>query len=203
MKHNDLAKKVKELRTKKGYSQEELAEQAQLNLRTIQRIEAGKTEPRGDTLKRLALALDVAADELINWTEQEDNSFLVLLNLSGLTFIAFPLFGIFIPLALWIMRREKVRHVREVGRKLINFQITMCILGYGSLMAFFIMKITHTSFTIFEMLPSIPGFNLSGEFVLVLFIIFYAFNILVFIFNSIRSYHGKQVIYQPAIPFLR
>lgn len=200
MKHNDLAKKVKELRTKKGYSQEELAEQAQLNLRTIQRIEAGKTEPRGDTLKRLALALEVPADELIDWTEEQDNSFLVLLNLSGLTFIAFPLFGIFIPLTLWVLKKKKVRHVREIGRRLINFQITMFILIYGSLTIFALMKIMHTSI---NLLPFLPGFELREDLLMIFFIGFYGLNILTVIFNSLRSYYGKRVIYQPAIPFLR
>ena len=92
MKNNDLAKKIKELRTRKGFSQDELAETAQINLRTVQRIESGETEPRGDTLQRLAMALNVTSDELIDWAEREDNSFLVLLNLSALSFLFFPLF---------------------------------------------------------------------------------------------------------------
>lgn len=45
MKNTELAQKIKELRTRKGLSQEKLAETAQINLRTVQRIEAGETEP--------------------------------------------------------------------------------------------------------------------------------------------------------------
>lgn len=41
MKNKILAKKVKELRKRKGYSQEELAEKSGLSLRTVQRIENG------------------------------------------------------------------------------------------------------------------------------------------------------------------
>jgi transcriptional regulator with XRE-family HTH domain len=48
-------KKVKDLRTKQGLSQEELAEKTGLSLRTIQRIENGESIPRGDTLKRLSV----------------------------------------------------------------------------------------------------------------------------------------------------
>jgi len=49
-------------------------------LRTIQRIEGGETEARGDTLQRLARALDVTPNELIDWTENEDKGFLVVLK---------------------------------------------------------------------------------------------------------------------------
>jgi len=59
MKSTALANKVKELRTSKGLSQEELAVRSQLSLRTVQRIEGNETEPRGDTLKRLSTALSV------------------------------------------------------------------------------------------------------------------------------------------------
>jgi transcriptional regulator with XRE-family HTH domain len=41
MKNKILAKKGKELRKRKGYSQEELAEKSGLSLRTVQRIENG------------------------------------------------------------------------------------------------------------------------------------------------------------------
>jgi transcriptional regulator with XRE-family HTH domain len=52
MNHLNLAERVKELRNRKGISQELLAEQSGLSLRTIQRIENNETVPRGETLKR-------------------------------------------------------------------------------------------------------------------------------------------------------
>jgi transcriptional regulator with XRE-family HTH domain len=75
MKNIDLAKKIKELRVRKGFSQDELAETAQINLRTVQRIESGETEPRGDTLQRLAAALNVTSDELIDWENRRIAAF--------------------------------------------------------------------------------------------------------------------------------
>jgi transcriptional regulator with XRE-family HTH domain len=45
----EMAIRIKELRTRRGFSQEELSERTGLSLRTIQRIENGETEPRGDT----------------------------------------------------------------------------------------------------------------------------------------------------------
>ena len=66
MKNLELSKKIKELRTCKGLSQEELSEESGLSLRTIQRIENGETEPRGDSLKKLATSLGASPDELID-----------------------------------------------------------------------------------------------------------------------------------------
>ena len=63
------SQRVKELRKEKSLSQEELAKAAGLSLRTIQRVENRETEPTGDTLKRIATALDSTPAELLNWTE--------------------------------------------------------------------------------------------------------------------------------------
>lgn len=70
MNNNNLSQRVKELRKEKGLSQEELAKKAGLSLRTIQRVESRETEPTGDTLKRIATALDSTPAELLNWTEE-------------------------------------------------------------------------------------------------------------------------------------
>ena len=69
MENNNLSQRVKELRKEQGLSQEELAKTAGLSLRTIQRVENNETEPTGDTLKRIATALDTIPALLLNWTE--------------------------------------------------------------------------------------------------------------------------------------
>jgi transcriptional regulator with XRE-family HTH domain len=65
MENEKLAQRVKELRKLNGLSQEELAKNSGLSLRTIQRVENGETEPTGETLKRISSALDVTPNELI------------------------------------------------------------------------------------------------------------------------------------------
>lgn len=50
MKNSLLSTRVKELRKRNGISQEILAENSGLSIRTIQRIENGETNPTGDTL---------------------------------------------------------------------------------------------------------------------------------------------------------
>jgi len=65
MTNEKLAQEVKELRKGKALSQEELAKNSGLSLRTIQRVEKGETEPTGETLKRISSALDVTPYNLI------------------------------------------------------------------------------------------------------------------------------------------
>ncbi|MFD2161569.1 DUF4870 domain-containing protein [Paradesertivirga mongoliensis] len=194
MKNSDLAIKIKELRTRKGLSQEELSKSCGLSLRTIQRIENGETEPRGDTLKRLAFALNVTPDDLIDWAEQEDSRFLALLNLSAFSYIAFPILGIIIPLAIWVPKKDKIKYLDDTGRKLLNFQISWSI-------CLFLIYILIFSSTIFH-------FRIGGIFggikkLIFIIMAFYLFNGVLIVINTVRSLMKKQVIYQPAIPFLR
>ncbi len=55
----EVGKRVKEIRNKRGLSQEDLAELSKVNLRTIQRIENNETTPRGKTLRLIYDALDI------------------------------------------------------------------------------------------------------------------------------------------------
>lgn len=66
METTDLAKKLKDLRAKRGMSQEYLADESKVSLRTIQRIENNESKPTGETIKRIAIALAVKLDELID-----------------------------------------------------------------------------------------------------------------------------------------
>jgi transcriptional regulator with XRE-family HTH domain len=66
METKDLAKKLKELRALRGMSQEYLAEESRVGLRTIQRIENNESNPTGETIKRIANALDVELNQLVD-----------------------------------------------------------------------------------------------------------------------------------------
>lgn len=70
MKQPDLGKKILELRKQKGLTQEELVEKCNINVRTIQRIEAGETMPRSFTIKTILQALDVTIN-LEEFTNKE------------------------------------------------------------------------------------------------------------------------------------
>ena len=62
-----LSKNLKKLREKKGLSQDRLAKLADIANNTIIKIEQGENiNPRLDTLKKIAKALEVKVDDLIN-----------------------------------------------------------------------------------------------------------------------------------------
>jgi len=61
MKQPDLGKKISELRKQKGFTQEELVEKCNINVRTIQRIEAGDVTPRSFTVRTILEALGIDA----------------------------------------------------------------------------------------------------------------------------------------------
>lgn len=94
MKQPELGKKISELRKAKGLTQEELVEKCNLNVRTIQRIEAGEVTPRSYTIKALFEALDFQWEEVkSSFTDEERKvpSYLYFAFASGLLyfFIAF------------------------------------------------------------------------------------------------------------------
>ncbi|MEH6537300.1 MAG: helix-turn-helix transcriptional regulator [Psychroserpens sp.] len=66
METKSLAKRLKELRALRGMSQEYLAEESRVRLRTIQRIENNESAPTGETIKRISVALDVNINELVS-----------------------------------------------------------------------------------------------------------------------------------------
>nr|WP_057937292.1 helix-turn-helix domain-containing protein [Algoriphagus resistens] len=64
MKQPELGKKISEMRKAKGLTQEELVELCNLNVRTIQRIEAGEVTPRSYTVKALFEALGAKVENM-------------------------------------------------------------------------------------------------------------------------------------------
>ncbi|MFO0699739.1 MAG: helix-turn-helix transcriptional regulator [Nitrospira sp.] len=60
-----LAKRLKELRAKKGLTQLQVARKAGLTLAYIGRLETGHYDPQLSTLRKLAKALGVTASELV------------------------------------------------------------------------------------------------------------------------------------------
>jgi transcriptional regulator with XRE-family HTH domain len=84
----NLGKKMTELRKAKGFTQEELAEKCNINVRTLQRIESGDVTPRSYTAKVIFAALDFNLYEsdkngsiVFYWLEHFYRYFLDLFNL--------------------------------------------------------------------------------------------------------------------------
>ena len=70
MDNKTFAERLKELRKKAGYTQLGLAEAIQLSIKTVQRWEQNERQPRMDEIKKLAQALNVTDDELLNGKQE-------------------------------------------------------------------------------------------------------------------------------------
>jgi transcriptional regulator with XRE-family HTH domain len=183
MENLELSKRVKEQRSKKGLSQEQLADLTGLSLRTIQRVENGETIPRGETLKRLAIALHISPDELIDWQVIDDKNVLIMLNLSQFGYLIFPLLGIIIVLTIWIIKKDIVKSVDELGKTILNFQFTL-IIAY--------------------VLLSIVGLFIVGPISLIFAaIVLYIFNAIMISLNTIKISKSKKLVYAPSIKILK
>lgn len=125
-----LGVKLKSLRLKNGFSQDQLAESAGVSLRTVQRMENAEATPRMDTVKRLFQIFGLSPDEVLDWTQTEDKRYLLGMNLSGLAFLLIPLLGVVLPIVLWMSRKDKISGVNEQGRALVNFQLTWAAFYY-------------------------------------------------------------------------
>ena len=118
-----LAQRIRQERVRKGYAQEHLADSAGISLRTLQRIEGGQTEPRGHTLIALAQVLDVAIEDLMDFTKEENSGTLHAINLSALAYWVFPLGNILLPLIIWIINKDKVKGANRFGRRQVLIQV--------------------------------------------------------------------------------
>lgn len=223
MRGQHLGAKVKKLRNAQGISQELLAEESGLSVRTIQRIEKGETTPNGDTCRKLSDALKVSPNELIDSALVEDIDFLKKLNLSvvpfvlfpilttllprsepfsNLSFIFFPILGILVLVLMWISKKNKIKEIDSIAKKLINFQITWLILSI--VVTFFFLILLRTLEILFEVLNISVNLIKDGfttvEFVLIVMSLINIFYILV---NTFRIHDGRKLKYFQSINFLK
>lgn len=172
----EIGKKIKDIRTKRGLTQEALAEYAKINLRTIQRIKNNESEPRGKTLSLICEVLDVNIEDLLDYGKREDKSYLMYLHLSVLIGLILPLGNIILPFILWVNRKD----INEIGANLLNFQIVWSVFLGIIIVIGKLLEFTHI-----EIGP--------GNFILSLYawLILYPINIFLPIFLAIRTKKGK------------
>lgn len=194
-----IAEKIKQIRTQKGFSQEELAEKTNLSLRTIQRVENGKSNPHGNTIIRIADALNVTIDTFIDSQKEENKTYLASLHISALSFLLFPLLGIILPLLLWMSKKDQTKNLTSHAKKLLSFQITWTILLFMGLIGFILWG-NYKIGTMSDISPSIvseiyfPFYYYMGG--------LYLYNLVILTYNAWRVSNGKKVWYKPKINFL-
>ena len=123
----EIGKLIKELRIKKGMTQEELADKTEVSSRTIQRIENGEVDPRAYTLQMIAKALEVDFNLFVENTQDENrevenlnnNNSLALLHLSGILPLFIPTF------LIWNKKNNRTTDSTIHFRAVITLQLTI------------------------------------------------------------------------------
>ncbi|MCH7677146.1 helix-turn-helix domain-containing protein [candidate division KSB1 bacterium] len=113
----EIGNKIAELRKQKGLTQEELAYQAQLNVRSIQRIESGEVTPRFSTLKLLSEVFDLE----LRVENSGSNLWLIFMHLSNVI----PL--MIVPLIIWALKKDEIPDIDRHSVDVLNFQISMSL----------------------------------------------------------------------------
>ena len=100
---NSIGNLISTSRKSKNLTQEDLADLAKVNLRTIQRVENNKNIPRGNTLKLICSALEIDIPENDLQTNQSSNYLEIIINYLFLIIINLTLVGIigFMTLDSW------------------------------------------------------------------------------------------------------
>jgi transcriptional regulator with XRE-family HTH domain len=181
---NELGEKIKDLRKKRGLSQEELAGFAKVNLRTIQRIEKNESEPRGKTLNLICEVLEINIEDILDYGKLNDNKFLFFYHLSVISFLVIPIGNIILPLILWLTKKNKIIGLNEAGKNLLNFQIIWTILTFTSVIGYAFLKIGHNDLN--RYLPYV-------------FISLYITNLIIPIFIAIKCKNGQTNFSYPKL----
>jgi XRE family transcriptional regulator, regulator of sulfur utilization len=162
-----LDKQIVAARKKKGYTQEELADLAQVTVRTIQRIESGESVPRPYTLKTIAAALEISFETLTATGSAEKNAAVNLQNdtastidddsehalkiicLSCFSYIIVPFVHFLIPAHM--LKKSKLQHPAKIAfaKRVIRGQlywkaalwlIMLAVLAYNFIRAAYFQK---------------------------------------------------------------
>lgn len=130
---------IKELRTEKGMTQEQLAELTELSTRTIQRIEGGDVDPRAYTLQMIAKALEVDFSIFVDKKLNEDKKVKVttqtnwraLLYFSGILPLILPTF------LIWNTKKEEIQDLSDHYKAILRMQLMVLFALIGTIWVFF------------------------------------------------------------------
>lgn len=167
----DTGKLIKELRIKKGLTQEELAVRTEVSARTIQRIENGEVDPRAYTLQMIAKALEVDYSLFVDDTNDDEeinevnsSTWCALLHLSGLLPLFFP------TLILWNQKKNKTKDMIPHFRAALSMQLSILGISLGGLWIYW--KVN-------QLIPLVGALLAGG---------------LVSIFNTVNVMNGKSFL---------
>jgi transcriptional regulator with XRE-family HTH domain len=152
----EIGEKLKNYRRINFLSQEKLAETSGISLRTIQRIEEGKSSGSAHTLNAIAKALNInSTDLLIQASPNLQNiQQLKILNLSAIAIILIPLANVAFPAYIYWKNTDNEK-IKTIGSKILSFQILWTL---GTLLLVLIMPIVLLLLFFFLKASSVPLF---------------------------------------------
>ena len=204
-----MKKSLKEHRTSKQLSQQELSDKSGISIRTIQRIEKKLSSGSPYIIKSLCKALQIEVDDIelttlipeiieansqkksehfsLNNEEGKTKSTLKLVNFSTIFILLFPLLNLLIPSLIYWKHKNSLRN-NSGALKIISFQIIWTV---GTLIVLiFIPPIIQALFGLYES-SGLPFFFL-------LYLVCVFLNILVTFAIAIRINKSEEIL--PFIP---
>ncbi len=185
MKQQSIRENLLYQRKLKGLTQDQLSEKTTVGVRTIQRIEKGEVQPHLQTVKLLAVGLEIEVDDLIvldNPKEETiERKWMLLLHAIPFLGLIIPFGSVLFPLFLWIHKANDNKIYNNHGRAVVNFHSSILLYFIISLLLFF----------------PFPGINffLTGAVVL--------FGIITTIINIFSALSSGNYNYPLTIPFLK
>jgi uncharacterized Tic20 family protein/DNA-binding XRE family transcriptional regulator len=168
----NIGERIRDHRTRKGLTQKELAEEAKIDVRTLQRIEQSQVMPRTYTLKAISgiLGAEIIGREKGdgNWDKQAEK-WIAAIHLCGLFILVFP------PLIIWLAKKEQVKVLNMHIGGVMNFQLSMLIYTVASIL----------------LVPTGIG--------LLLLVLLSLYSTLIIVINTIRVSSGKAFRYPLSI----
>ncbi len=71
--------------------------------------------------------------------KKDERTWAILCHLSGFLGYAIPLSNIVVPLVIWLVKKQDSKHMNEVGKEVVNFQISMVIWSIISAILMFVL----------------------------------------------------------------
>lgn len=185
MKSQTLSENLIYQRKLKGYTQEDLSDKTTVGVRTIQRIEKGDVQPHLQTVKLLAVGLELEVKDLIpleNPNEEViERKWMLLLHATPFLGLIIPFGNILFPLFLWIHKANDNKTYDKHGRAIVNFHCSIMLYFIISLLLFF----------------PFPGMNFFGTAAVVLF------GLITTFLNIMLALNKGTYYYPLSIPFLK
>ena len=176
---------IKTIRERRHLTQEELAEQSGLSVRTIQRIEAGQ-EPKGHTAKVLAQTLGTDLNSISGQKFPEENINYALvkrINLSSAFVCFIPLLNIVLPLILISLYKQN----DHLTKGIISLQILWSIVSILAVVVAGFLKLT---------------FDLHHQTGLWVAIFFIIVNLIMILVNSANIDKNKTLYFKLSFSFI-